>query len=71
VRAMEKIINSARSAKIPVGMGTGCNYEDLMVWIEKGVQWLSLGADFIFLSQGVDQLTHRLREHTRAAASRG
>jgi 2-dehydro-3-deoxyglucarate aldolase/4-hydroxy-2-oxoheptanedioate aldolase len=68
VRAMEKIINAGNAAGIPVGMGTGCDYDDLIVWMQKGVKWLSLGADFIFLTRGADQLTEKLRAHSRATA---
>ena len=58
---IDAIIQGARKADIPVGLGVGVDYDDLTMWINKGANWLSMGADFVFMSQGADQLAQRLR----------
>jgi len=65
---IETIIRGARKAGIPVGLGVGVDYEDLKMWINKGANWLSMGADFSFITQGADSLAGRLRDHKPAAS---
>ena len=59
--AIDTIIDGARRAKVPVGLGVGSAYDDIAAWIKKGAQWLSIGDDYGFLTKGVDELFGRLR----------
>jgi 2-keto-3-deoxy-L-rhamnonate aldolase RhmA len=65
---IDAIIQGARKADIPVGLGVGVDYDDLTMWINKGANWLSMGADFVFISQGADQLAQRLRSQKPGAS---
>ena len=68
VRAMDTVIQKVRNTGRVLGIGTGCDPQQVSQLIDKGVNFLALGGDYILLTQAVDQLTSKLREHTGAAA---
>lgn len=57
VQTMEQIIARGVQAGVPVGLATAGEPADLIRWVRKGVRWISMGADFYFLTQSVSQLT--------------
>lgn len=63
VRAIETVIAKSRAAGVPMGLAVGDNVESLKRWIDKGVHWLSIAADFALLLSRASQLTTTLRQH--------
>ncbi len=61
--AMQKAIDAARKANIPVGMGVGGDPALLIEWIEKGVQWITLGNDVSLLLGAADSTVAAVRKH--------
>jgi 2-keto-3-deoxy-L-rhamnonate aldolase RhmA len=61
VAAIDTIISAAKRAKIPLGMGGVGGYDDIKLWLAKGVQWVASAADFVFITQAVDELFARVR----------
>ena len=62
VRAMEAVITGARRRGVFVGIAVGSGPDDVLHWIHQGVQWVGIGADFLFLTRGVDQDVARIRQ---------
>ena len=69
VRAMDTVIQKVRNTGRVLGIGTGCDPQQVSQLIDKGVNFLALGGDYMLLTQAIDQLTSKLREHTGAAAT--
>jgi 2-dehydro-3-deoxyglucarate aldolase/4-hydroxy-2-oxoheptanedioate aldolase len=69
VAAIDTIIEAGVRAKLPVGLGAGAGYEDVTRWIAKGAQWIAVAADYIFITQAVDQLFCRLRAAQSSSAA--
>jgi 2-dehydro-3-deoxyglucarate aldolase/4-hydroxy-2-oxoheptanedioate aldolase len=67
LRAIEGVIGQARRAGRFVGIGVGDDPEILTEWVDKGVQWLSMGSDFSLLIRMASQLANRVRSHGRRA----
>jgi 2-keto-3-deoxy-L-rhamnonate aldolase RhmA len=63
VRAIDTVIAKSRAAGVPMGLAVGDNVESLKRWIDKGVNWLSIAADFALLLSRASQLTTTLRQH--------
>jgi 2-keto-3-deoxy-L-rhamnonate aldolase RhmA len=61
VRAMELIVSKANRAKVPVGLAMGGEPGVFAEWLDKGVNWLSMGADFSHLLRSMSQFTDMLR----------
>jgi len=61
VGAMEEVIGKAREAGIFVGAGLGIDAEYALVLARRGVQWLQIGADVMFLVNGMDAITSDIR----------
>jgi 2-dehydro-3-deoxyglucarate aldolase/4-hydroxy-2-oxoheptanedioate aldolase len=64
VRAIELVIAKANRVQVPVGLATGGEPDVLAGWLEKGVRWLSVGADFYLLLRAATQYTEALRRPT-------
>jgi 2-keto-3-deoxy-L-rhamnonate aldolase RhmA len=70
LKAIETVIAAGRRAGIPVGVGVGDDPEILTEWLDKGVRWLAMGADFTLLVRVASQVAGRVRNHIgRGAAS--
>jgi 2-keto-3-deoxy-L-rhamnonate aldolase RhmA len=61
VKAIETVIAKGMKAGIPVGLAGGGEPAEWIGWARKGVRWLSLGADFVFLMQSARQLAETIR----------
>ncbi len=61
IQAIENVITKARAAKIPMGIAVGDDPEILKDWIQRGVNWLSIAADFALLLRAATQLTKAIR----------
>jgi 2-keto-3-deoxy-L-rhamnonate aldolase RhmA len=68
LRAIDSVIAQARSAKIPMGIAVGDDPDLLVEWVDKGVSWLAMAADYGLLLRSASQLATRVREHKRPAS---
>ena len=66
IRAIDTVIAKSRAAGVPMGLAVGDDPDALAEWIDKGVNWLSIAADFVLLTRRASQLASRLREHKPA-----
>jgi len=48
---LDKIADVAAKSPIPLGLSTGYSGNVLGEWIERGLQWVSVGSDFSFMAQ--------------------
>jgi 2-keto-3-deoxy-L-rhamnonate aldolase RhmA len=62
LRAIDSVIERARQAGMPVGVGSGEDPQGLVKWIDKGIQWLQMGNDYTLMLRAVQQIKQRLSE---------
>src|SRR5439155_18515840 len=65
LRAIDTVLAKGRAAGIPIGLGAGGEPDELAGWVRKGVNWLSIGADFWLLVRSISQLTTHIRAHAQ------
>jgi 2-keto-3-deoxy-L-rhamnonate aldolase RhmA len=70
IAAIDKVIEAAHRASIPVGIAIGNDVVMLREWIDKGIQWVTGGGDMSLLLHAADQITSELRAHIRSRAAR-
>ncbi|MEX2561595.1 MAG: aldolase/citrate lyase family protein [Pirellulales bacterium] len=63
IAAMEAVIAKATKTPVFVGASVGDDPDLMIEWIDKGIQWLSMGADFTLLLKAASQAAARLRDH--------
>jgi 2-keto-3-deoxy-L-rhamnonate aldolase RhmA len=68
IRAIDTVIAKSRAAGVPMGLATGDDPAALAEWIDKGVNWLSIAADFALLLRRATELVTHIRQHTRSKA---
>jgi 2-keto-3-deoxy-L-rhamnonate aldolase RhmA len=68
LRAIESVIAQARTANVPMGIAVGDDPDLLVEWVDKGVNWLAVAADYGLLVRVASQLAGRVREHKRPTA---
>jgi 2-dehydro-3-deoxyglucarate aldolase/4-hydroxy-2-oxoheptanedioate aldolase len=61
LRAIDTVLAKGRAAGIPVGVGAGVDPDDLLAWARRGMNWISMGADFLLMVRAITQLTVHLR----------
>jgi 2-keto-3-deoxy-L-rhamnonate aldolase RhmA len=66
LRAIDSVLDSAKSAGIPVGIAVGDDPDVLREWIDKGVSWIAIGADFLLLAAAAARSVQAVRAHERA-----
>jgi 2-keto-3-deoxy-L-rhamnonate aldolase RhmA len=66
LNAIQKVIDAAHKAKVPVGIAIGDDVAMLSEWIDKGMQWITGGGDTSLMLHAADDLTRQLRAHVRA-----
>jgi 2-keto-3-deoxy-L-rhamnonate aldolase RhmA len=60
-RAIDTVIAKGRAAKKFVGMGCGIDPAELRGWVNRGVQWLLVGADFSLLRKSVTETVQAVK----------
>ena len=65
--AIEKVITTTRKTEVFVGVATGGEPEELIEWINKGIQWMAVGTDVSFLVRSADQVIGPIRDGVRTA----
>ena len=63
-RAIDGVIAKARRAGVPVGVGSSEDPDVLLEWCARGVNWMTMGADFSLLLRAANQGASRVRERT-------
>jgi 2-keto-3-deoxy-L-rhamnonate aldolase RhmA len=63
LQAIDVVIAGARRKELPVGLAFGDDPGDQIKWLEKGVKWLALGADFSFLLKAAALVAGQVRKH--------
>ena len=65
---VETVISRAREQDVFVGVAVGADPEVAIEWIDKGAQWVAMGADFYLLLRTAEQVSDHVRDHLRATA---
>lgn len=60
IRAIDTIIARARAAKVPMGIAVGDDPQVLAEWADKGVNWMSIAADFALLVNATSRLVQQV-----------
>ena len=71
LRAIDTIIAKARRAQVFVGIGSGDDPDDLIKWVNKGVQWLQMGNDYSLMLRAAGEVSSRVRDHECSMPSAG
>lgn len=66
LKVMQKIIDKAIAAKIPVGVSVGADPVHLSLLADMGIQWLSLGVDVTLMRRAACEVVGKVREHRKA-----
>ncbi|MFL5245992.1 MAG: HpcH/HpaI aldolase family protein [Gemmataceae bacterium] len=69
LQAIDKVIARAGHKGIPVGLAFGDDPEDQKQWLDKGVKWLALGADFSLMLKAADLVAGQIRKHGSRTAN--
>jgi 2-dehydro-3-deoxyglucarate aldolase/4-hydroxy-2-oxoheptanedioate aldolase len=67
LRAIETVIAKARKKTVPVGIGIGDDPDTIREWIDKGVNWVSMGGDFTLLLRAAKQVSDQVRKQVHSA----
>jgi 2-keto-3-deoxy-L-rhamnonate aldolase RhmA len=70
VAAIDTVLRKARQTDILIGIAIGHDLEQAVDWIQKGVQWISLGCDYTFMIETADRISGSIRTRLTAPASR-
>ncbi len=63
VAVMETVVHKCREAGLPVGAGLADNPDLLIEWIDKGLNWVVMGVDWLLLMNSAESVLRRIREH--------
>lgn len=63
LQAVETVVRKARTAGVFVGIGSGDDPEALIGWVDRGIQWLAMGADFTLLLGAASRIAGLVRQH--------
>ncbi len=62
--AIETVIEKSRRAGVFAGIAIGTDVKHLREWMDKGMQWLAMGTDFMLMLQSAKALCGQLRGQT-------
>lgn len=71
VKVMEHVISAARRAGLYAGQSIGGGPEVQASWVQRGVQWMSIGNDMGFLLAGAHQMVGGIRDLVSRPAAAG
>ncbi len=63
IAAMQRVIERARAANIPVGISVGADPSFVCELVDMGIQWLSMGLDVMLMRQAATDVTSKVRQH--------
>ena len=61
IKAIDMVLDKSRAAGVPMGLAVNDDLEMLTRWVERGVSWLSITADFALLLRSATQLATHVR----------
>ena len=60
--AIQTVVATARQAGVFAGIALGDDLEAIMAWVNKGIQWVTVGVDWAHLARAIDTSVGRLRQ---------
>ncbi len=66
--AIEKVIVAGHKTGVPVGIGTGINLAQLTGWIEKGIDWIAMGSEYVLMIEALNQVSAGVRSFSAKGA---
>ncbi len=66
LRAIDRVIEKTRKTDVFVGIAIADDPVLLNGWVDKGVQWLSMGNDYSLLLRSANQVASAVRDHASA-----
>lgn len=70
VEIIDSVLDKARRSEVFVGIATSNDPQSILEWSRKGAQWFLIGADFVFLVQGIDRITDMVKKDLELNAER-
>lgn len=61
IAAIDKVLEAAIRANIPVGISIGDDPKPLIEWADKGMSWLAIGGDFTLMIRAVTGVAAEIR----------
>jgi 2-keto-3-deoxy-L-rhamnonate aldolase RhmA len=71
LRAIDTIITKARQAQVFVGIGSGEDPDELIKWVDKGVQWLQMGSDYSLMLRAAGMISSQVRDYVSSQSRAG
>lgn len=62
IKAIDMVLDKSRAAGVPMGMAVSDDLEMINRWVERGVSWLAITADFHLLLRSATQLANHVRQ---------
>lgn len=62
LKVIDTVIAKAAKAKMPVGLGSSDDPEQLLDWADRGLRWLSMGGDFSLMLRAASQTVARVKD---------
>ena len=69
LRVMETIVAKTRQTNVFASVAIGGGPEELAAWVNRGVQWITVGGDIEFMLSAATQVSGQVREHLRRMAA--
>ena len=62
--AIDTTISKCQAARVPVGIVAGSTAEEFIGWIQRGIDFLVIGADYDWITEAGSAILRRMREAT-------
>ena len=63
VKAIDTYVNKAINTGVNFSLAGGGDIKTLLAHIDRGVNWLTIGLDFMFMLNKAEEYTHPLRNY--------
>jgi len=65
LNAIDTVIAKSRKAGVFIGIGIGDDPDILREWVDRGMQWISMGNDYSLMLRAADQVSGLVRAHVK------
>ena len=65
LKAIDTVIAKSRKAGVFIGIGIGDDPDILREWVDRGMQWISMGNDYSLMLRAADQVAGLVRDHAK------
>ncbi|MCC7449207.1 MAG: hypothetical protein IT324_17440 [Anaerolineae bacterium] len=65
LNAIDTVIAKSRKAGVFIGIGIGDDPDILREWVDRGMQWISMGNDYSLMLRAADQVSGLVRAHAK------